>query len=140
MMEALGGVRAREIAERFWTDPTPEGAAEYIAVCLPLYNPGETADWGASRRALLRTEVMFHFIKGEQRNLDLLGGLGHVRCPTLVLAGRHDPITPVACSEAILAALPPGLAELEVFEAAGHGVHRDEPERAEARLRAFLQA
>ena len=140
MMERLGGPKAREVAERFWTAPTPEGAAEYMAVCFPLYNPGPNADWAASRRAILRTEVMFHFIEGEQRRLDLLGDLARVTSPTLVLAGGLDPITPRACSEAIHAALLSGLSRIEVFEDAGHGVHRDEPERAEASLRAFLQA
>jgi proline iminopeptidase len=86
----------------------------------------------------MRTEVMFHFIQGEQRTMDLLPGLASVACPTLVTAGGLDPITPVSCSEAIAAALPKGLSELVVFHEAGHGVHRDEPERAEAVLRGFL--
>jgi len=72
--------------------------------------------------------------------MDLRPGLAHVTCPTLVMAGGLDPITPVACSEAIVAALPEGVAELVVFDDAGHGIHRDEPERAEAALRRFLAA
>ena len=139
MMRRLGGERAREIARRFWTEPSAEAAGEYMAVCLPLYNPSPNADWGQTQRAILRTEVMFHFIVGEQRTMNLLDDLAKVRSPTLVLAGGADPITPVACSEAIFAALPAGLAQLEVFEAAGHGVHRDEPGGAEASLRRFLQ-
>ena len=105
---------------------------------MPLYTPGEARDGGDRKRAILRTEVMFHFIEGEQRTMDLLTGLAAVRCPTLVLAGAHDPITPVACAEAIYAALPEGVAELVVFDDAGHGVHRAQPERAEAVLRRFL--
>ena len=81
---------------------------------------------------------MLHFIDGEQRTMNLLGGLARVRCPTLVLAGGVDPITPPSCAEAIFRALPSDMAELEIFEAAGHGVHRDEPERAEAVMRRFL--
>ena len=61
-----------------------------------------------------------------------------MRCPTLVLAGDLDPITPLACSQAIHAALPDGVGELVVFEGAGHGVHRVFPDRAEAVLRRFL--
>jgi pimeloyl-ACP methyl ester carboxylesterase len=139
MMLGLGGEKASDIARRFWTQPSAEAAGEYMAVCLPLYNPSPNADWGQSQRAIMRTEVMFHFILGEQRTMDLLGDLGRVQCPTLVLAGGVDPITPVACSRAILAALPARLAVLEVFESAGHGVHRDEPDRAEASLRHFLK-
>jgi pimeloyl-ACP methyl ester carboxylesterase len=138
MMSRLGGEGARAVAERFWSDPSPESAADYMAVCLPLYNPNPNPDPQQLGRAIMRTEVMFHFIVGEQRAMDLRGDLARIACPTLVLAGGADPITPLTCSQAIFAALPPGLGELEVFDAAGHGVHRDEPERAEASLRRFL--
>jgi pimeloyl-ACP methyl ester carboxylesterase len=138
MMARLGGPEAARIAEAFWTSPTAERATEYIEVCMPLYNPGPARDGGDRARSMLRTEVMFHFIEGEQRTMDLLPGLAAVRCPTLVLAGGLDPITPVACAEAIHAALPPGVGELVVFAEAGHGIHRAEPERAEAVLRRFL--
>ena len=129
---------AAQVAEAFWSGPTPELAAKYIDVCMPLYNPVQPDPDGDRKRGILRTEVMFHFIEGEQRTMDLLTGLAAVRCPTLVLAGGLDPITPLGCSEAIHAALPAGVSELVVFEEAGHGVHRDEPERAEAVLRRFL--
>jgi proline iminopeptidase len=72
--------------------------------------------------------------------MDLLSPLSAVRCPTLVMAGGVDPITPIPCAEAIMAALPSDLAELVVFQQAGHGIYRDEPERAEAVLRRFLAA
>jgi proline iminopeptidase len=137
-MEKLGGAEASRIAEAFWTAPSEAGATEYMSVCMPLYNPGPPLDGSDRGRAILRTQVMFHFILGEQRRMDLLTGLSAVRCPTLVLAGGVDPITPLSCAEAIAAALPAGVGELVVFEAAGHGVHRDEPERAEAVLRRFL--
>jgi len=139
MMEAKGGSKAREIAERFWTAPEPGVTEEYMSVCMPLYNPRPNpAEQAARRRAILRTEVMTHFILGEMRTMDLARGLGAVACPTLILAGREDPITPLACSEAIAAAMPDGLAKLVVFDEAGHGVHRDAPERAENVLRQFL--
>ena len=139
MMEAKGGSKAREIAERFWTAPEPGVTEEYMSVCMPLYNPRPNpAEQAARRRAILRTEVMTHFILGEMRTMDLARGLAAVACPTLILAGREDPITPLACSEAIAAAMPDGLAKLVVFDEAGHGVHRDAPERAENVLRQFL--
>ncbi|HVM99118.1 MAG TPA: alpha/beta hydrolase [Caulobacteraceae bacterium] len=140
MMERLGGAEARQVAEDFWTEPSQARADAYLSVCMPLYNPSGALDENARKRAIMRTEVMFHFINGEQRTMDLRPGLAHVTCPTLVMAGGLDPITPVACSEAIVAALPEGVAELVVFDDAGHGIHRDEPERAEAALRRFLAA
>ena len=139
MMQARGGVRARRIAEKFWTAPDDALVTEYQEVCMPLYNPQPNpADAVARRRAIRRTAVMSHFILGEMRSMDLSGGLSAIRVPTLILAGAHDPITPVACSEEIAAALHEGVAELHVFENAGHGVHRDEPDRAEAVLRRFM--
>ena len=143
IMERLGGPEARRIAEAFWSAPTIDGAAEYMSVCMPLYNPSSAKPDGglgaaARKRAIQRTEVMFHFIEREQAQMDLRPGLAALRCPTLILAGGLDPITPVSCAKAILAALPEGVGELVVFEEAGHGIHRDQPERAEAVLRGFF--
>jgi len=67
---------------------------------------------------------------------DLLPELENIRCPTLVLSGELDPITPIADSEDITAAIPQ--AELRVFEGAGHGVFRDQPEEAVAVIREFV--
>ncbi|MGH6986951.1 MAG: alpha/beta fold hydrolase [Caulobacteraceae bacterium] len=141
MMERLGGAEARASAERFWTDPSEERAAEYMNICMPLYNPTrDPASAQARARAIRRFEVMFDFIRGEQRTMNLLTGLSGVKRPTLVTAGALDPITPLSCSEAIAAALPPHLVHLEVFDGAGHGVHRDRPEQAESSLRRFFEA
>ena len=139
-MEQLGGAEARRVAEAFWTAPSVKGSAEYMAVCMPLYSPSGALGPEARQRAIMRLDVMFHFITQEQRGMDLLGGLASVRRPTLILAGGLDPVTPPVCSRAILAALPEGVGELVMFDDAGHGVHRDEPERAEAVLRRFLNA
>jgi proline iminopeptidase len=139
MMSRLGGEEAATIARAFWSAPSVEGAAAYMATCMPLYNPtNDPANAAARARAITRLEVMFHFVTGEQRGMDFTGDLNRIACPTLVLAGGLDPITPLVAAEEIVAALPPRLARLEVFEGAGHGVHRDEPERAEAMLRQFL--
>jgi proline iminopeptidase len=140
IMGRMGGQEAADIARRFWNDPTPKGAGDYMAKCMPLYNPaGGEAAAAVRARAIMRLEVMFSFIQGEQRRMNLLPALGRVTSPTLVLVGGMDPITPVACAQEIFDALPPGIGRLEIFDKAGHGVHRDEPERAEAALRAFFK-
>ena len=138
MMATLGDEDAAQTARRFWSEPTPAGAGEYMAKCMPLYNPTSGAASAAARaRAILRLDVMFHFITIEQRGMDMTAALANIACPTLVLAGALDPITPLVAAREIAAALPPNLARLDVFDNAGHGVHRDEPERAEAVLRDF---
>jgi proline iminopeptidase len=140
MLEQRGGPEARAVAERFWTQPTPEAAAEYFAKCIPLYNPRPSPELArAAKRSILKLQVTMHFIVGEQRTMDLRPDLGKVASPVLILAGGLDPVTPVACAEELAEALPRGLAELEVLPEAGHGVQRDEPERTEAILRRFLQ-
>jgi proline iminopeptidase len=141
MMEERGGDGARAIAERFWTRGSEEDFADYMRVCMPLYNPGGAELWmAARRRAIMRPDVMRHFILGEMRSMDLRAQLSVIRCPALILAGTYDPITPVACANEIATALPQGIAQLKIFEGAGHGVHRDEPEQAECVIRAFLAA
>jgi proline iminopeptidase len=67
---------------------------------------------------------------------DLGTDLRGLRVPSLVLAGRHDPI-PVDAAERTAAALG---AELVVFEASGHCPHVEEPERFSAVLDAWLPA
>ena len=138
MMEQKGGKHAREIAERFWTKPDEASRDEYMKVCMPLYNPKPNeADAVARKRSIQRIDVAQHFILGEMRTMNALAGLSDIRCPTLVLAGVYDPITPVQCSEEIAAAILG--AQLSIFDSAGHGVHRDDPVRAETVLREFLR-
>ncbi len=141
MMEARGGPEARMIAERVFDHADEDAMALYRSVCLPLYNPSPDLQVDAARRrATIRNEVARHFFLGEMRTMDLRAGLSLVQCPTLVLAGAYDPITPVSCSEEILDNLPDGLGRLLVFGESGHGVHRDQPDMAEAVIRKFLQS
>lgn len=141
IMEAKGGAHARAVAERVFTTADDAAMEEYRSVCIPLYNTTADPEAAAARdRAIIRHEVARHFFLGEMRVMDQLPGLARIACPTLILAGRHDPITPVPCSEDMAAAIPGGLAQLLVFDNAGHGVHRDDPDRADAAMRAFLAA
>ncbi len=115
--------------------------ADYVRVCMPLYNPPGTVTEGqaaARRRAITRLDVLRHFSLGEIKTMDAAAGLARVACPALVLGGGYDPVTPPSCSREVYKALPPALRRLEIFESAGHGVYRDEPERAEALLREFF--
>lgn len=134
----LGGDRAGNVARDFFTRPTVEGYEVYAEVCLPLYNqnPGEA---GAAYRnwAIQRPEVTVHFFANEMMDMDLRRGIAAINCPTLVLGGAEDPVTPVRCSEEIAKAIGEN-ARLEIFPGCGHGAHRDDPDGAETMMRAFL--
>lgn len=141
LMEQRGGAEAGAIARRFWSAPDRQAMLDYQRVCLPLYNPGPPNAQMAEawQRAIQRPEVAAHFILGEMRTMDASAGLSRILCPTLVIGGGYDPITPPVCSEEIAALIPRALVELQIFPQAGHGVHRDEPEAAETVLRGFLE-
>lgn len=138
--ERLGGPHARAVAEARWKTPNPATQRAYIEVCYPLYNRRGTRDPNAALRSIDNNDVAFHFggPEGEAVRLDYREALARVRCPSLVVAGADDPITPITRSRLLAASLPPGLARLEVFANAGHGVHNDDPEAAMALLRDFI--
>jgi pimeloyl-ACP methyl ester carboxylesterase len=139
VFERLGGKRAREVAEAFWTRPNPETVREYRKVCMPLYTrtPG---DRDAFARGVFSQDVLFHWSEGEENSFDLRAGLAKIQCPTLVLGGEDDPITPIADSEDIVAALPKDLVRFERFPNAGHGIVADAPERFFAVIKDFVGA
>jgi len=62
------------------------------------------------------------------RHLDVVDRLARISCPTLVCAGRLDPVTPVAAAQEIAGALPPGVGRLAVVEGAGHFPWLDRPD------------
>ena len=142
VFERLGGPAARAVAVARWTTPNPETSAAYMEVCSPLYNRRAMRDPDARHRTVRNDEVAFRFgaPDGEAVMLDFTAGLARVQCPTLVVAGEDDPITPVSRSELIAACLPAHLVRFERFANAGHGVHNDDPGRAMALLREFVLA
>lgn len=82
--------------------------------------------------------IHFNGPHNEHGRMDFRRALGAIRCPTLVLAGDRDPITPIAFSEEIVRCLPADLVRFERCAGCGHGVQADDPERAFAVLRAFI--
>jgi proline iminopeptidase len=140
VFERLGGAHARAVAEARWKTPGPESIVAYREVCSPLYNRRGTRDPDAFTRGVRSDAVAVHFAgpDRETARLDFREALGRVQCPTLVMAGEDDPITPISRSELIARCLPPHLVRFERFPNAGHGVHIDDPERAFAVLREFI--
>ena len=135
--ERLGGIEARECARKFWDDPSPENTREYMKICMPLYSK-EPMDRDAFARGSFSPEVLAHFARGEDRTFNFLPDLKRIQCPTMVLAGEDDPITPIADAEDIAAALPPEIVRFERFPNAGHGIVRDAPDRFFQVIRDFV--
>lgn len=139
----LGGDSARDIAERFWTRGDDAAIADYMRVCMPLYNTRPRAGGEvAAQRVIRRMEVFRHFSLPDREmwRMDFRKGLADVSVPALVLSGDRDPVTPPVCSQEIFDALPGGAKALHVFEKTGHGAYRDAPELVFPVVRAFVDA
>ena len=72
--------------------------------------------------------------------MDFRHELPNVRCPTLILVGEEDPITPPAFSLEIAEHIPSECRQLVRVEGAGHGVVSDKPEEMFALIRRFVAA
>ncbi|HYP99336.1 MAG TPA: alpha/beta hydrolase [Polyangiaceae bacterium] len=139
--ERLGGADAGAIAKRALEERTPEAFAAYVRVCGPLYTRrGSGSDARQRPNDLHEVLAFFERANGEGATFDFLSDLSRIRCPTLVMGGEDDPMTPIAEQEDIAAALPRELARFERFPRCGHGVWRDAPERAFSLIGEFLQS
>jgi pimeloyl-ACP methyl ester carboxylesterase len=88
---------------------------------------------------MVRNNDLFaHWNTNEHDTFDLRDDLARAQCPVLVLGGEHDPVCPIVGSEEIAAHLPAEHVRFERFAHSGHGVFRDESEKAYAILRQFV--
>jgi pimeloyl-ACP methyl ester carboxylesterase len=139
VFERLGGVAAAAAARAFLEDPSPEATREFMRLCGPLYRRSPD-DPQINARTIWNPRLMWEFRRGERETMNFLADLHRIKCPTLVMVGEDDPMTPVPYAEEIVAALPPELVQYERFAGAGHGIVADQPERFFAVLRAFIAA
>jgi pimeloyl-ACP methyl ester carboxylesterase len=141
MFERLGGREAREAAAAYLSDTSLETLAEYVRRCLPLYTRRpEDPDALARTLPYANFELTVTFFRDEFHHFDFRDALAGVRCPTLVIGGDDDPITPAADSEDIAAALPSPLVRLERFPGCGHPVYHDDEEGFFRVVREFLSS
>ena len=102
----------------------------------PRYGPGQ-----AHPDELARTTYNVELLSDPgsvMRSIDLRPELARVTCPTLVVAGDVDPWGSLDAAAEIVAALPAPLVRYKQFEAAGHHIHHDDPDRLFEVLREFL--
>lgn len=139
VFERLGGELARETAlDALQRRADLASLATYNEHCMPLYNP--TPQPPAFGTATFRKDLAlkFHGLGGIWHRMDHLDDMARITCPTLVLAGAHDPVTPIEDSEDMVARLDPSIVTYVPFENAGHGVWHDDPDRTFAVLRDFI--
>ena len=140
---ARGGSEAERVARNFWGRMEHDDIAEYRRVCLPLYAAG-TGGEDVRAMSLNKEDVMRHFLspQGYFQQMDLRESLAAVGCPTLVLAGREDPVIPWELSEELAEAIAHSVHEAPVefvcMDGCGHGVWRDRPAPALELLRRFI--
>lgn len=141
LFEKKGGSNARAIALRFWQKGDDRDFVDYMRTCMPLYNTTVRKGGDDARaRATMRPEVYRHFsLPGaELRTMDFRDALSRVVCPTLVMGGVEDPITPPHVVEEIASAIDPKRVTCRLFERTGHGPFRDDPATAFAAIRSFI--
>ena len=141
LFERFGGPEVGALARRRFLDGHTDAATleAWIRLAFPLYTR-TPRDPQVVQRAVRRPDVTRWFLRpgGEGHTFDLFPLLDRVSCPTLVLGGEDDPMTPIECQAAIAAALPAHLVRFERFPGCGHAVLPDAPERALAVIRDFI--
>jgi pimeloyl-ACP methyl ester carboxylesterase len=102
-----------------------------------LTDPARAAERERWRRELLanRRDIV-RAVRGVTEREPVLGELGRIRCPTLVIAGEEDRATVPGKAERIAAAIPG--AERVVVPRAGHSSTVEEPEAVSELLARFL--
>jgi pimeloyl-ACP methyl ester carboxylesterase len=133
----LGGTEAAAAYRRVYADgdQSVEAWLDYATHCLPVYN--HTPAESGPARTRDNFDVLQHF-HVPFASMDLRDDVRAIAVPTLVLAGRDDPMTPPECSTEIADLLADGLGRLEVVDRAGHGTFRDQPATTERIVRSFL--
>jgi pimeloyl-ACP methyl ester carboxylesterase len=88
----------------------------------------------AQRDVVPRTALLERLVYGDEHVDD---HLARIAVPTLVVWGRHDPLTPLALGERIAGAIAG--ADLAIFEDAAHSPNVERPQRFNVLLREFLR-
>jgi pimeloyl-ACP methyl ester carboxylesterase len=116
----------------------------YLDVAYPGPRPADWTGRLARIEAMLREPGRMKVLQkmGQSTPADAAAHLGAVRCPALIVEGTLDPdwADPRAEGEAIVAAMPDGLATLALVEGAGHYPHTQFPDQVVTLMLPFLAA
>lgn len=119
---------------------TDEEAKRWWEVMLPLYFAHWDPEVGQQmiERGIDNPLVAAYMFEHIIPQFDVRPHLPSVTAPTLILAGRHDWVTPVGESEQIAEAMPHN--EFVIFEESGHMPFIEEQSRFIETVRSFLVA
>ena len=141
LFERFGGPEGGALARRRFLDGPADAVTleAWIRLAFPLYTR-TPRDPNVVQRAIRHPEVTRWFTRpgGESHTFDLFPALAQVQCPTLLLGGEEDPMTPIECQADIADALPAHLVRFARFPGCGHAVLPDAPELAMAMIRDFI--
>jgi pimeloyl-ACP methyl ester carboxylesterase len=125
--DRLGGAEARDVAARYFGNPSEATFADYLRTCLPLYTRAGL-DPHVVARMRMNPEATVHWDAHETAHVDLRDAAASIRCPVLLLAGEDDPSFTLAGAKELAAALPAEQLTFRCYAAAGHGIVRDAPQ------------
>ncbi|GAA2514997.1 alpha/beta fold hydrolase [Winogradskya humida] len=116
----------------------------YLEVSYPGQRPADWTGQLARIEANLREPGRMKTLQKMTQSTPADAGaqLGSVRCPALIIEGTLDPdwADPKAEGEAIVAAMPAGVATLALVEGAGHYPHTQFPDQVVTHMLPFLAA
>ncbi|PNP37073.1 hypothetical protein TGAMA5MH_11044 [Trichoderma gamsii] len=116
------------------------GLEEILAIYTPAKENNEEEGpgnfEGAGNDFEMRWEVHNAAWSLSVPRFDVRNKLHQIETPTLIIAGRHDPICPVEDSEEIHQGIPES--DLVIFEKSGHNPSADEPLAVQKALKSFL--
>jgi pimeloyl-ACP methyl ester carboxylesterase len=122
----VGGDDVGSIARRVYGGERASVTNEEWAPCWHLFGPNVLSD-DERARIVVNAELNAPGL-ALMSTFDVLDQLSNIGCPTLVCGGALDPVTPIAAHEELVAALPSGVARLEILEGAGHFPWKDVPD------------
>lgn len=136
----VGGDAVADVYRRDAEQPSQETQEEWLRVCLPYLSrlPDAAGAMKEMRsRAVEHPEINLH-LNAATRDFDIRGSLARITCPTLVIVGEDDPLTPVEDADEIASYIGDDHARVVRIRGAAHTVFRDRPDEAHHEVRAFV--
>jgi len=111
---------------------------DHFAKIYPLYSRKYTPEKAKKLFARKRFRYLTHnaFFQHAFPLYDIRDKLLEIEVPTLIMAGKHDWITPLPFARELAEGIP--RARLVVFEDAGHAINSDMPDKFKEVIREFL--